>query len=507
MVGYAITIGDGAYVRNWPDTNSVIMAELPSNKVVYVMGQNYVEQVPWHHIQYDGEFGYVRADMLRMMGLEEVNAYLTAENPTPAPTEEITVAPYDPNALSSYGYVSASTVNFRESASTSSTRLRKLNKYAFCLVLGTTTVDGQTWYRVTYGDQTGYINGNYFKQMTLSELETFLGSADYQNGIQANATETDSTGSETTSGSSGTTFVSAEDQKVSTWTNPDSEIVVSYAPFDPFATPAPLTSDETNEYLNSLIKDVQNGTVSEAQLETLLKVHYQDSADKDTMVSDGLAYIRTQLGLEAATEEPTATPEINPLATIQPENPTEETTSGGSPLGLILALIAVVGLGAGGYFWYTNNKKKAAEEARKRAAAARQKQNAAAKNAGTSGRTTAGNTGTGTAPGAVSARQAARTRTGTYTEQNGRTKAQPSQNAENSGTQSRSYGKSVTNPYGRYSSRTEGSGSASYSASFRPEGSSGTTRPNNRRSRSSRYSEEETGAADNDRTSGNDENV
>ncbi|MBR2662660.1 MAG: hypothetical protein IKE25_02995 [Clostridia bacterium] len=116
--------------------------------MVFVNGQTYVDGVAWHQIQYSSQrdYVYVRADMLRMMNQDEVIAYLDKMNATPEPTAIVTVKPYDGNSLSSYGYTTT-TVNFRETASRSSTRLRQLKRYAFCLVLGTTEVNGETWYR------------------------------------------------------------------------------------------------------------------------------------------------------------------------------------------------------------------------------------------------------------------------------------------------------------------------------------------------------------------------
>ena len=96
--------------------------------------------------------------------------------------------------------------------------------------------------------------------MTLAEWEDFLGSPNYLEGIASNAAGSSSSGN-TSSGSTGD-VISAEDQKVSVWTNPDSGILVSYEPFDPFATPEPLATEEPNDYLDSLIRDVQNGTAA-----------------------------------------------------------------------------------------------------------------------------------------------------------------------------------------------------------------------------------------------------
>ena len=190
-------------------------------------------------VQYGSEWGYIRADLMRMLDPWEEEQYLNSLK-TPAPTLVTTPQPYDENNLSSYGYVSSSTVNFRQSASTSSTRLATLRQYAFCLVLGTTQSNGTTWYKVNYGGKVGYIQGDYFKQLTIAELQDFLLSNEYKQGIANNSSSSSGSSGSTSGGTSN--LPSAEDQTVQEWTNPNSGINVSYEPFDPFATPEPLVT-------------------------------------------------------------------------------------------------------------------------------------------------------------------------------------------------------------------------------------------------------------------------
>ena len=459
MTGYAITIGDGAYVRNWPSSNSVIMDELPGNKVVFVNAQTYTDGVAWHQVQYNRQTGYIRADMLRMMSENEVIEYLDQMKATPEPTAVITVQPYDPNSLSSYGYTTT-TVNFREKASKNSARIRQLKKFAFCLVLGTTEINGDTWYRVTYDGKTGYIDGHYFKQMTLTELENFLGSADYLEGISGNAASSSTSSGNTSSSGSGNTsaaVISAEDQKVNTWKNPDSGIVVSYEPFDPFATPAPLATEDPNEYLDSLVREVKSGVASQEQLENLLKLHYQGNENQETLVTEGMAYIMAQLGDMMPTETPEPSPEADPSPTLEP---VQENTEGSGAIGWIFGIAAVLAAGGGGYVWYTGQqkKKKAAQAAaQKRAAQVRRQQaNSAKQNAATDNSDAEKN-------------HTARSRTGNYTEQNGRPSAQPTVTTPSQASASlrKPYGGSVENPYARYSTR--GKENDGFKDSYRPD--------------------------------------
>ncbi len=324
--GYAYTVGDDVYFRNQASTMASIIDVLAKDVPVYVNDQQYVDGEAWHVVQYNGQWGYIRADMLRMMTVQEENAYLDSLA-TPEPLPEGTVQPYNPESLSSYGYVSGSSVNFRKEASTSSSRIKELKQYALCLVLGTTQIDGVTWYRVNYGGQEGYVHGKYFKHMSMAELETFLESDNYLKGI------TNNTAAGTDKDFTGSGVVPAEDQTVDKWTNPNNGLNVSYEPFDPFATPEPIETVEPTETVTIPL-------------------------------------------------EPTATLEpILPTAdVVYPTDSSEQGSSG--ILGWVIAVVAVALIGGGVYVYvtYTNNKRKAAQRAAaRRAQAAQQQRNAEAR--------------------------------------------------------------------------------------------------------------------------------
>ena len=478
-IGYAMAIGDGVYVRNWPSSTSVIIDELSAGKVVYVTGQDYVDGVAWHVAQYDGMWGYIRADMLRMMNEGEVLAYIDQLNATPEPTPEVTptLAPYDPNAMSCYGYVSADSVNFRKTASTSSERIGRMKKYALCLVYDTLQVDGTTWYRIGYNGSTGYLHGDYFHQMSVAEAEEFFNSSMYAEGIRNNQPEepqnSPGNGIQTTGTPSG--VISAEDQTVNVWKNPNSGINVSYEPFDPFATPAPLAENEiTNkEYLDSLTERIRNGSLAESDLDKILGIAYQDSANREEAIANAKKYIQDALSIGTIAPT-TAIPDEteNPLEGEANLEPVQENNQGGGALGWILGGLAVLGAGGGGFYWYTNQKKRAAAQrlAQQKAAAQRKQQSSNAPgNAPAVARPQQAvqkprTQPTGTQPASV--QQAARIRTGNYTEQNG-TARPASSGTSGMKTGNRPYSGRVENPYGRYTSGSEED--ASYTASFKPD--------------------------------------
>ncbi len=234
QTGYAMTIGDGVPLRSFADTNGEIQQLMPYMAVGMVRGQEYHDNTTWHLVHYNGMWGYVRADQMRMMSQQEVDAYLLSlEKSTPLPTQApSTPAPITQESLSSYGHVISSSgkVNLRTEPSTDSTRLRLLDNYAFALVMGTERgKDGKTWYHVSQAGTEGYIQGDYFKVLTLSELTRFLQSNEYK----AANTQTSQSGNNTSG-----QLQPVEDYNQNVWQNP--ALTHTYAPFvPPTATPDP----------------------------------------------------------------------------------------------------------------------------------------------------------------------------------------------------------------------------------------------------------------------------
>ena len=398
---------------------------------------------------------------------DELKAYMNLVESLITPEPANTAAPYvyDPDEMSCYGYVTTDAVNFRAEPSSSSRRIRLMKKYALFIVYGSVYADGETWYKVSYNNQTGYVNGKYFKQMTIGEAEDFLNSSKYREGIANNTQTTTDTGN-TTAVTTGTPagIVSAEDQKVSEWVNPATGSKVNYEPFDPFATPEPLAENalEKNEFVNSLISQVESGTLKQEDIRTELEKFYKDAADPSGSVDKAMAYVEDKLG--TPTEEPSASPE--PIATVEPEKP-QEPTSGGSSAGVIILILVLLAAAGGGYWWYTQKQ-------RQREAAQRIAQKKVAQQKAMAGKDNAGRPA-----GTVPAQNAARVRTGTYTESAGSAKPKATPSTP-SGTQGngKAYRTGSKNPYGRYSS-SEADEDSSYTASFKPSaGDKGARRDN-----------------------------
>ena len=303
--GYAMTLGDGVPMRNYPDTNGEIIMLLPYTAVARVFGQQYAADA-WHVVQYNGMWGFIRQDQLRMMSAEEVAAYEeTMIGGTPSPSPAPTPEPVTQNSLSSYGHVMSNSgrVNLRSGPSTSSSALRLLDNYAFALVMGMETNGEGTWYHVSQGGTEGYIRSDYFHVLTLGELSTFLASEEYLSAASNNATDS----------AASSQILPVEDfNRNVLWQNPS--LSVSYEPFNPYVTATPAAEVAA-----------------------------------------------------AATPAPTSTPEPSATPQIAPVGPTgnlpEPTVQqGGAPWPWILLGLAVVGCG-GAYYAYTvnaQNKKRAA---------------------------------------------------------------------------------------------------------------------------------------------------
>ena len=390
-VGYYITVMDSVPLRQY--ANSYASAKfLDKNTVVYVYGQVYDENgYVWHKTTHSGTSGYVRDGQLRKLTDAEVDRYRQTGNPLPTTPSNTTQPTYNPNAASSYGYVTSSGVNFRTTPSMRGARIKQLNRYAMALVIGTKEVDGVTWYNVNYSGTVGWIHGDYFHQMSLTEFNSFMGSKEYYQGVTNNAASntgsSGNTGSSTKPGSGNTgsstqgKVESVEDWNVGTWKNTGVTSQTSYAPFNPYATPSATAT-------------------AEAQA--------------------------------TASPEPTSTFVIGTMIPINYEDETKETQTSSVPWGLIGGAVVLLG-GAGGVYAYALNQNKRRKAAAARAAASR--------------RTAPANGGNGSSPSSPYARRAVAAPPASGTQQ--RTANQPGGTAAPYSNQNRvnPYGTTYANPY------------------------------------------------------------
>ncbi|MBR6029092.1 MAG: hypothetical protein IKP40_08370 [Clostridia bacterium] len=327
VVGYAYTIGDDVRLRSTYSDRSVILNTLRRNTAVFVAGQIYNPEDGWywHSVQYTGTVGYIRSDMLRMMSAQEQNDYLRGIG-TATPAPQTTPEPLNGLSLSSYGYVTNLTgnsfVNMRREPSTGSKVVRRLYQYALCRVYGSTQAGGKTWYNVSYdnGVTTGYVVEDYFHHMTLDEFNAFMGSEEYQLGVRNNTGSTGSTAAPT--------YISTEEEQLSEqWRNPNNNLNVTYATWQPIPTTPPLA----------------------------------------TGTAEGVTASPAPTSTPSPTYAPISTPE--PIATVTPQ-PTGR--GGGLSTGTVIAIVLfVVGIGTGYiYTLHRRNRRNAAQRAAQRRAQA-----------------------------------------------------------------------------------------------------------------------------------------
>ena len=330
--GYYITTADGVPLRYGPNAYTATIAQLPLDSVVYVQQQQTVNGVDWYVAYYNGNAGYIRADqMLRKMTEAEINKYMAGQKTTAPTSPSKTAAPYDPYGKSSYGYVTSNSVNFRETPN--GKKMKTLSKYAFAYIIGSKEVNGVTWYYVNQNGTMGWIHGDYFHQLNLTELTSFLNSNEYRQGLANNSSSTSSsTNKDNTSGNTSVkpsggnsgsatagNISSVEDWNVGTWKNTGVTTTTSYAPFNPYATATPAPSASVSP---------------------------------------------------SASAEPTETFVIGTMIPITYDDESKETQTGSVPWGLIGVGVVLIG-GAGGAYAYAVNQNKKRRAAAARAAASR----------------------------------------------------------------------------------------------------------------------------------------
>ena len=485
--GYYITLYNSVPLRTY--TNIYAEARyLKKDTVVYVHSQEYDgSRNIWHLTTYDGVTGYVLNGQLRKLTDEEVKNYLA--NGNPSTPENPGGNPYNPNGASSYGYITANSVNFRTAPNGS--RIKQLNKYAMAMILGTRQVDGVTWYNVNYNGQIGWIHGDYFHQMTLTEFNSFLSSSQYQQGLTNNAVATatpkPSTGGSTsgnTSGNKGSatqgSVSSVEDWNVGTWQNTGTNTQNTYAPFNPYATPVAtttpkdqyMTKDATVKFYQSPDAASSSQTLpANATLNVLDTVTQNNKTWYKVQYNSQTGYVEAEAALTEVTAgtspTPTSTFVIGTMIPINYEDETVETQTSGVPWGLIGGAVVVIG-GAGGAYAYALNQNKKRKAAAARAAASRR--------AGTTAGTTAAGAAGATSPYARRA-AAAPIAPGTKQNESANPQNKPAGSTAYSGVKNPYSSGSITGTQNPYSRPTTAAGSGS-AATGAPHGGASATAQN-----------------------------
>ena len=200
----------------------------------------------WYLVQYAGQWGYIRADLVRPMGEQETAEYLAAleaELATPTPMPQTTPEPVGPDSTSAYAKLIKDKVNLRRTPSSSGTSLDRVPQNTLLLVLGSEYDGTYTWYQVTYNDKEGYIRSDMAQMLTISELTQY-----YQEQMEQ-AKNTSRPGVSTTPNASNNTSITINGSQLqdlipvdNSWTNNVIPGMPNYATPtpDPNATPTPV---------------------------------------------------------------------------------------------------------------------------------------------------------------------------------------------------------------------------------------------------------------------------
>jgi len=172
---FARVLSDGTPLRGNPDSNAYLQDILDEESVVYLFqSQVAADGMTWYLVQHSGQWGYIRADLVRPMGHQETQDYLAqleAELATPTPMPQVTPEPIGPDSTSAYAKLIKDKVNLRRTPSSSGTSLNRVPIDTLLLVLGSEYDGTYTWYQVSYEGSEGYIRSDMAKMLTIAELE------------------------------------------------------------------------------------------------------------------------------------------------------------------------------------------------------------------------------------------------------------------------------------------------------------------------------------------------
>ena len=178
---YARVISDGTPLRGNPSNQAYLQNILKKEAVVYIFQSQYAEDgMTWYLVQYSGQWGFVRADLVRVMGEQETAEYLAAleaAQATPTPMPQATPEPLGPNATSAYAKLIKDAVNLRRTPSASGTSLGRIAVNTLLLVTGTEYDGTYTWYQVNYNGTDGYVRSDMCQMLTIAELQRYLAEA------------------------------------------------------------------------------------------------------------------------------------------------------------------------------------------------------------------------------------------------------------------------------------------------------------------------------------------
>ena len=174
MDTYGYPLGDDINFRSWPTTkeNNVIRTVNRTDLAHVVGAFRADDNKDWYIVELvaAGEKGYLRADKVRLLSQDEINALMGY---TPAPTPEATPVPTevpDHVAIDRWA-VTNDSVRFRKGPSTGDDVISNLKRNTQMWVYQAETVNGERWYRVNIGGTEGYVMAGFVDLLSQADSD------------------------------------------------------------------------------------------------------------------------------------------------------------------------------------------------------------------------------------------------------------------------------------------------------------------------------------------------
>ncbi len=173
-VGYVATKVSGVWLRATPYADGDIVSQIKQKGTVLPqIGPVVQNGYDWYPVQTtDGKRGYLRGDCVFTLAEWQLAEFkLSGKVPTPTP------GPATPRpGNSSYIMTTMDKVYIRQSPTTKATAigqvaLGSVMKFNTTQTIGTGTAKAVTWYQVVYGNQTGWIHGDFVRILSNAEYD------------------------------------------------------------------------------------------------------------------------------------------------------------------------------------------------------------------------------------------------------------------------------------------------------------------------------------------------
>ena len=264
---YARILNNGTPLRGNPSNQAYLQNILNKEEVVYIFQSQFAEDgMTWYLVQYSGQWGFVRADLVRVMGEQETAEYLAAleaAQATPTPLPQATPEPLGPDATSAYAKLIKDAVNLRRTPSASGTSMGRIPVNTLLLVTGTEYDGTYTWYQVNYSGMDGYVRSDMCQMLTIAELQKYLAEAARATPAPNGATVTPNKNNNTTVTINGTPLQDLLPTDNS-WSSGTGTGMPNYATTAPSTTPDPNATPTPQPVANpaALLSSSGNLTVS-----------------------------------------------------------------------------------------------------------------------------------------------------------------------------------------------------------------------------------------------------